>query len=84
MFLTKVIISQHLLNLLGDGVSIKLGRHCDHFLDAETRMTWYRQRGAGLRLPTRGILGQRLETGGLRSEWIPSETVDRLLSRTEG
>lgn len=63
--LTKVIICQHLLNFLGDGVRIELGGHRNHFLDAETRMTRYRQWGGQLRLPTRGILGQRFDTGRL-------------------
>lgn len=52
VFLTKVIISQHLLNLLRDGVSIKLRGHRNHFLDAETRMTRHGERSAKLRLPT--------------------------------
>lgn len=39
-FLTKIVISQHFLNLLSDGISIELGRHRHHLLDAETRMAW--------------------------------------------
>lgn len=51
-FFTEVIISQDLLNLLGDSISIKFRGHCNHLLDAETRVTRYRQWGARLRLAT--------------------------------
>lgn len=44
--LTKVIVSEHLLNLLGDGICIKLRGHGHHFLDAEARMARYGQRSA--------------------------------------
>lgn len=70
-FLTKVIVRQHLLNFLCDGIRIKLRGHCNHFLDAEARVSWYRQRSAKLRFRTWGILGQRFDSGWLWVERIP-------------
>lgn len=83
--LTEVIISQHLLDFLGDGVRVELGGHGHHLLDAQARVARYGQRGGQLGLPARGVLGQRLHGGGrLGGQRVAGEPVDRLLGRTEG
>lgn len=69
-FLTKIIIGQDLLDLLGDSIRIEFGGHCNHLLNAEPRVPREGQRGAGLRLAPGGILRGRFQTRGLGSEWI--------------
>lgn len=82
--LTEVIISQHLLDFLGDGVRVELGGHGHHLLDAQARVARYGQRGGQVGLPARGVLGQQLHGGRLGGQRVAGEPVDRLLGRTEG
>lgn len=83
--LTEVIVSEHLLDLLGDGVGVELWRHGHHFLYAEARGCEVGQRQWGTRLRALSWLSRwgRLGNGCLRTaEWFAA-TLHRLLSRAE-
>ena len=52
---TQVVVGQHLLDLLGDGVGVQLGGHGHQLLDAERRGGLVQRRQTGGGLPSLGV-----------------------------
>lgn len=83
--LTEVIVSEHLLDLLSDGVGVELRRHGHHFLYAETGgcEVGQRQRVTGLRALRRLSGWGRLGNGCLCAAERFAAALHGLLGRAE-
>lgn len=83
--LTEVIVSEHLFDLLGDGVGVELRRHGHHFLYAESggREVGQRERGTTLRVLRWFSRRRRLGNGRLCVAERFTAALYGLLSRAE-